>query len=197
MRKSLTKYMFKWKYVMNNTLYKLVLIPVLSLSTIPTYAAISGEIAVKLNVTTGCTVKNSTITGVTGDLNNFGTLDFGKTGSTWANRLSAEVVNASGGTAPSPIILNCTADTDPVNVRIDGGVRGNRTLASVTDPNITVLYKVYRDAARTNEYIKDVNQPYIATAGVDLPIPVYGAIASGSTTGSGDFTDTLIMTISF
>lgn len=188
--------------MMNNTLYKLVLIPILSLSTIPAYAAISGEIAVKLNVDKGCEVTNSSTSGVAGDLNNFGTLDFGTVGPTWKDRLSAELVNPAitTGTAtsvPAPLYVTCSSATD-VNVRIDGGLRGDRTLKHPTEAD-TVAYKVYRDAARINEYAKDTNLIYSAVSTEPVPIPVYGAIAPNTTTGvaNGAYTDTLIMTISF
>ncbi|KAB0623691.1 SCPU domain-containing protein, partial [Acinetobacter guillouiae] len=69
-----------------NIFTKLTLTALLSTAYIATaQAAVTGQVDVKLNVSTGCTVEGST---VTGNMNQFGTLDFGKTSGTWTNVLT-------------------------------------------------------------------------------------------------------------
>lgn len=112
-----------------------------------TQAAVTGQVDVKLNISTGCTVGGSQ---TEGNMNKFGTLDFGKTSGTWNNVLTAEVASAATG---GNISVTCDG-TDPVDftVAIDGGERTDRTLKNTASADV-VAYNVYRDAARTNLYV--------------------------------------------
>ena len=156
-------------------------------------AAVTGQVDVKLNVSTGCTVEGST---VNGNINKFGELDFGKTSGTWTNTLTAQV--ASSATSGH---LNVKCDgTTPVDftVAIDGGLRTDRSLKHTTAAD-TVSYNVYRDAARTNPYAINTNQTFTAAVGVAQDVPIFGAIAanSGTAKAQGDYTDTLLVTVNF
>lgn len=156
-------------------------------------AAVTGQVDVKLNISTGCTVDGSE---VAGNMNKFGTLDFGKTAGTWNNVLTAEVTSSATGGA---IEVVCDG-TDPVDftVSIDGGERTDRTLKN-TEADDLVSYNVYRDAARSNLYA--VNQPQAFTAVGDkaTPVPMFGAIApnAGTAKTQGDYKDTLLVTVNF
>jgi len=55
------------------------------------HAAITGKVEVTLNVSSGCEVTNGS-TVIAGGVNDFGTLDFGQTGPTWSNNLTAQSV---------------------------------------------------------------------------------------------------------
>ena len=156
-------------------------------------AAVTGQVDVKLNVSTGCTVEGST---VNGNINKFGELDFGKTSGTWTNTLTAQV--ASSATSGH---LNVKCDgTTPVDftVAIDGGQRADRSLKHTTAADL-VNYNVYRDAARTNPYVINTAQPFTAAAGVAQEVPIFGAIAAntGTAKAQGDYTDTLLVTVNF
>ena len=91
-----------------------------TLATANTSAAITGQVDVKLNVSSGCKVNNST---ENGNINKFGTLDFGKTSSTWSNILTAEVASAGNG---SDITVTCDAGVPGFKVSVDGGEKGSR-----------------------------------------------------------------------
>nr|WP_228272257.1 spore coat U domain-containing protein [Acinetobacter bereziniae] len=156
-------------------------------------AAVTGQVDVKLNVSTGCSVEGST---VDGNMNQFGTLDFGKTSGTWTNVLTAQV--ASEGTG-NHLSVKCDSTT-PVDftVAIDGGQRADRSLKHTTAADL-VNYNVYRDAARTNPYVINTTQSFTAAAGVAQEVPIFGAIAAntGTAKAQGDYTDTLLVTVNF
>lgn len=144
----------------------------------------------KLNISSGCTVDNSQ---VEGNMSKFGVLDFGKSASTWSNVLTAEVASSGNG---GDLTVTCDADVSQFNVSVNGGERGDRTLSNATD---TVAYNVYQDAARSTLYELNTNVVFPVTAGTAVPVPMYGAIAANTTTAvsTGDYTDTLLVTVSF
>ena len=158
-----------------------------------TQAAVTGQVDVKLNVSTGCTVEGATVNGT---MNQFGTLDFGKTSGTWSNTLTAQV--ASSGTG-NHLTVKCDSTT-PVDftVAIDGGQRADRSLKHTTAVDV-VNYNVYRDAARTNPYVINAPQTFTAATGVSQEVPIFGAITanSGTAKAQGDYTDTLLVTVNF
>ncbi|MCH4246094.1 spore coat protein U domain-containing protein [Acinetobacter gerneri] len=153
------------------------------------FAAITGQVDVKLNISSGCTVDNSQ---VEGNMNKFGVLDFGKSASTWSNVLTAEVASTGNG---GDLTVSCDAGVTQFNVSVNGGERGDRTLSNATD---TVSYNVYQDAARSKLYELNTNVPFTPTAATPVKVPMYGAIAANATAVSeGDYTDTLLVTVSF
>lgn len=152
-------------------------------------AAITGQIDVKLNVSSGCVVNDST---ENGSINKFGTLDFGKTASTWSNILTAEV--ATTGNA-GEITVTCDTGVSGFNVSIDGGEKGTRKLTNGTDE---VAYNVYQDAARSKLY--EINKPvaFTTVAATPVKVPVFGAVPANTTAVSeGDYKDTLLVTVTF
>ena len=158
-----------------------------------TQAAITGQVDVKLNVSTGCTVDGST---VEGNLNKFGTLDFGRTSGTWTNVLTAQVASSTDG---GQISVQCdSADPVAFTVAIDGGERSNRSLKNTAGEDL-VPYNVYRDAARTNLYAINAPQNFTAAGGQSEEVPIFGAIAAntGTAKATGDYTDTLLVTVNF
>ncbi|WP_027350803.1 Csu type fimbrial protein [Halotalea alkalilenta] len=154
-------------------------------------AAVTGKVEVSLNVAQGCEVTGG---GVDGDLNDFGILDFGDVSTTWTNVLSAELAGVSGGT----LQVECSKDLEAFQVSVDGGLRGDRSLASA-DSGDTVSYEVFSDAARTVPYIIGSSQPIaLDTSGAPTEVPLYGAIAAnGSAIASGLYTDTLLVKLEF
>jgi len=177
-----------------NIFTKLTLTALLSTAYIATaQAAVTGQVDVKLNVSTGCTVEGST---VTGNMNQFGTLDFGKTSGTWTNVLTGQVASTATG---GHLAVECDG-ANPVDftVAIDGGQRADRSLKHTTAADL-VNYNVYRDAARTNPYVINTAQTFTAAAGVAQEVPIFGAIAAnnGTAKAQGDYTDTLLVTVNF
>lgn len=160
-----------------------------TLATANTSAAITGQVDVKLNVSSGCKVNNST---ENGNINKFGTLDFGKTSSTWSNILTAEVASAGNG---SDITVTCDAGVPGFKVSVDGGEKGSRLLSNGTDD---VAYNIYQDAARSKIYEINTAVPFTTTGTTPVSIPLYGAVPAKTTAVSeGDYTDTLLVTVSF
>ena len=154
------------------------------------FAAITGQVDVKLKISSGCTVDNSK---VEGNMNKFGVLDFGNSASTWSNVLTAEVAASDNG---GDLTVTCDTGVKHFNVSVNGGERGNRTLSNATD---TVAYNVYQDAARSKLYQLNTNVQFTPTADTAVKVPMYGAIAANTTKAvtDGDYTDTLLVTVSF
>ncbi|MFW1801044.1 spore coat U domain-containing protein [Acinetobacter nematophilus] len=177
-----------------NILKKLTLFMLLGTGYVATtQAAITGQVDVKLNVSTGCSVEGAQ---VAGSINQFGTLDFGKTSGNWANILTAQVASSATG---SHLNVKCDGTT-PVDftVAIDGGTRTDRSLKNTAGADL-VNYNVYRDAARTNLYAINTPQTFTAAAGASQQVPIFGAIAanSGTAKAQGDYQDTLLVTVNF
>jgi spore coat protein U-like protein len=156
-------------------------------------AAITGQVDVKLNVSTGCSVEGSQ---VAGNINQFGTLDFGKTSGNWTNTLTAQVASSA---TNSHLNVKCDGTT-PVDftVAIDGGLRADRSLKNTAGADV-VNYNVYRDAARTNLYAINTPQTFTAATGTSQEVPIFGAIGvnSGTAKAQGDYQDTLLVTVNF
>lgn len=160
-----------------------------SLFAASSFAAITGQVDVKLNISSGCTVDNSQ---VEGNMNKFGELNFGKSASTWSNVLTAEVASSGNG---GDLTVTCDAGVSQFNVSVNGGERGDRTLSNTTD---TVAYNVYQDAARSKLYDLNTNVAFSTAGTTPVKVPMYGAIAANTQAVSdGDYTDTLLVTVSF
>ncbi len=153
-------------------------------------AAITGQVDVKLNISSGCQVGGSE---VSGNMNKFGELDFGKQSPQWTNVLTAEVQGANNG---GDLEVTCDAGVSGFGVSINGGERGNRTLSEAGGD--TVEYGIYQNAARSNEYAVDTPVQF-SYAGAPVAIPIYGAIApnSGTAKTAGDYTDVLLVSVTF
>ncbi|UZW62198.1 Csu type fimbrial protein [Lysobacter enzymogenes] len=161
-------------------------------------AAVSGKIEAKLVIDNGCEVTNGST--VDGNINDFGTLDFGKAAPTWVNVLGAELVGSGTG---GKLEVTCSPGVTSFNVAIDGGLRGSRTLLRDSGAAGTaadqVDYKVFRDGVRTVEYPIDTPVAFAVPAdGSAVQVPVYGSIAPNSAAKTaGTFTDTLLVNITF
>lgn len=176
---------------MNMTLKLLASTAILCAST-ASMAAITGKVDVKLNVSTGCVVEGSNINGA---INNFGTLDFGKTASDWSNVLTAELV-APGDTGKIEVKCDGT-DPVPFTVSVNGGDRGDRSLKASQGAD-TVIYSVYRDAARSTEYAINTPADFIAEPNTSTTVPMYGSIKPAQGAKAQDeYTDTLLVNIVF
>lgn len=148
----------------------------------------SGVFGLSLTLTPACSIGSGST--------NFAVLDFGQVKASWQAALSAST--------QAMLSLTCSDGVTSVDVSIDGGLRGNRTLAPAvcggTCP--TIPYRVFRDTARTVEYEIGVAQLFsvpTTTEGqaVQLAIPLYGAIPPGTAGAWGAYSDTLTVTIDF
>lgn len=161
-----------------------------SLATANVSAAITGQIDVKLNITSGCVVGNSE---ADGNMNKFGTLDFGQAASSLTNVLTSGVIASDGG---SDIKVKCDKAVDGFNISIDGGQKGERLLANGTD---TIKYDIYQDAARSKVYGVDEQVTFKNSSGDDgVSVPIFGAVpVQTGAKSEGDYTDSLLVTLSF
>lgn len=173
---------------------KVLAVFLLGLLAAPAHAGSgSGTVGLSVTLTSACSINSSG--GTLGELN------FGKVKPTWTGALAAQAV--------ATVSLECSDGVTSVDVSIDGGLRGDRTLAPVACNSITgaacsnIPYKVFRDSARTVEYEISVAQvfdlPSVTVLGeaVSLEIPLYGAIAPGSASSWGEHTDTLTVSLDF
>lgn len=149
----------------------------------------SGTVNLQIELTPSCSV-------TTGAGDSIATLNFGQVKPEWTSALSAS--------AEALVTLLCSDGVTAVNVQLDGGVRGDRTLAPshCHGECQTIPYSVYRDSARTIEYEIDVAQGFAMPQtqlgdSVQMAIPLFGSIPPGSASAWGAYSDTLIMTIDF
>ena len=176
------------------SLYKLLSLSILTTLSSYSSAAITGQVEVKLNVSTGCSVNNSQAS-AEGNMNKFGTLDFGKTATAWSNVLTSELQSASD---KGKLTVKCDGKENvPFQVSIDGGLRGDRTLKNTASID-TLPYTIYKDSARTQAYVINTPQSFQAVPEKDTEIPIYGAIAANNKAiEAGDYSDTLLVNITF
>jgi spore coat protein U-like protein len=150
----------------------------------------SGTVDLQLNLIPSCSISS------TGS-SNFGVLDFGQVKPSWTSVITAST--------EALVSLVCSDGVSSVSVSFNGGLRGDRTLMPVACPDdscVTVPYRIFRDAARTNEYVIDVPQNFAVpnTAvgeEVSLQIPLHGSISPGQAADFGSFSDTLTVQIDF
>lgn len=117
-------------------------------------------------------------------------LDFGSAG-----LLAAPV---DGATTLSPVCTNGTT----YQIGLDGGLTGasDPTKRRMSKGAETILYGLYRDAARANLPFGDtigVNTLSGAGTGLMQSIPVYGRIPPQSTPSPGPYSDTVVVTITY
>ena len=153
-------------------------------------AGITGQVEVKLNISSGCEVGGANVSGNT---NQFGELDFGKQAPTWSNVLTADVKGAGKG---GNLSVKCDDGVGGFAVAINGGERGDRTVKE--SGGDTVAYNIYQNAARSTEYA--INAPIdFVYKGAEVAIPIYGAIAPNTAKGktAGEYTDVLLVSVTF
>lgn len=107
---------------------------------------------------------------------------------------------AGGVNAAAGIRLTCTSNT-PWSVGIDGGSNGDptnrRMRRNATGPE-WVGYGLYRDAGRTQPW---GNTPATSVAGMgtglQVPLTAYGQVPDQALPLSGDYQDTVVVTVAF
>lgn len=149
----------------------------------------SGTVALSITLTPACSI-------TTGADQTLATLDFGQVKPQWTSALSAH--------AEALVNLLCSDGVSTVSVQLDGGVRGDRTMAPLdcSGECPTIPYSVYRDNARDEEYEIDVAQNFaipLTALGdtVELSIPLFGSVPPGTAGAWGAYSDTMVMTIDF
>lgn len=164
------------------------------LSNISYAESISGQIGVKLTISSGCSIENSS-TSATGS---WGTLDFGSYADL-KNTIDGAVVGNSSATGLS---ITCS-DGTASSLTLNGGLNGTgsqRLLKGSGTSTTTIPYRLYSDSARSSE-ITDGTISITGNGSAQI-IPIYGRIIpadlNGATSPAADtYTDTITATISW
>ena len=101
----------------------------------------------------------------------------------------------------STITVQCSA-TEPYDVGLNAGTATGATVTTrqMTGPGNALLnYGLYTDFARTVNWGDTVGTDTVSGIGTGNPqnLTVYGQIPAGQGVASGDFTDTIIATVTF
>lgn len=99
------------------------------------------------------------------------------------------------------ITVKCTNST-PFNIGLNQGIGpgGTTTTRIMTGVgNSTLQYTLWRDSARTQNWGNTVGtDTYLGSGtGSEVQVPVYGMIAAGLTPPPGNYSDTVVATITF
>lgn len=101
------------------------------------------------------------------------------------------------------ISLNCNDSNFNTRLRIDRGLNGGgsapnptRNMAHVTAPDL-LSYQLYTDAARTDVFGGTNPSGVPANGPYPMVVPVYGRIPGGQYVTSGDYADTVQVSILF
>ncbi|MBB2200568.1 Csu type fimbrial protein [Gluconacetobacter tumulisoli] len=155
-------------------------------------AIMAGQIHTRLVIRPGCTVtRDALFPDAPG--RDLGSLDFGEVPPTWTRPLTAQLSGPDGGQG---LRVACSRDIGGFAVAIDGGRRGDRTLAAGSG---RVAYGLYRDAARLHPYRVDQPERFaVPPTGIAVDVPVYGMVAPAPVPQApGRYTDMLLVTLDF
>lgn len=158
---------------------------------VPSVFAINGQVqgnlSVLLTIGSGCSV-----TGATGGSgNNFGTLNFGNHA-----LLNNIILSQSAGTSGS-MQLTCSAET-LYSIGLDNGVNATgsqRQMSNGAGANIT--YNLYQDTALLLPWNNTTGIFNGVGTGLAVPFIVYGLVPVQSTPIAGNYTDTVVVTITW
>ena len=103
-------------------------------------------------------------------------------------------------TATSTINVQCT-NTTPYNIGLGAGVGAGATVAvrKMTAGAATITYELFRDAARTQVWGDTVSTNTVAGTGNGAvqPYTVYGRVPAQTTPASGNYADTIQITVTY
>ncbi len=101
----------------------------------------------------------------------------------------------------STILVACT-NTTPYNIGLSAGLATGATVTTrkMQGPaSATLSYKVFRDAARTLNWGNTVGTDTVAGtgSGTSQSVTVYGQLPAGQSATSGNYTDTIMTTVTY
>lgn len=148
---------------------------------------VQGNLSVLLTIGSGCSV-----TGATGGSgNNFGTINFGNHASL-VDSILAQLAGTSG-----PMELNCSTGT-LYTISLDNGVNAagaQRQMSNGAGANVT--YNLYQNAGLTQVWNSTTGIFSGVGTGIAIPFIVYGLIPVQATPIAGNYSDTVVVTISW
>ena len=155
-------------------------LPVLALliltSTVPVFAAATGNLAISANVVSACTV-------------GAGTLDFGAYAPLAGGDLDVQ----------GAVKYTCTKNTVITSIALGPGANASGTTRRMKDAGTNYLtYELYSDSTRTTVW-SAVNTvgPITVPNKNEQTQNVYGRITAGQDVPSGTYTDTVLVTLNF
>ncbi|BAV76119.1 type I pilus protein CsuA/B [Pseudomonas chlororaphis subsp. aurantiaca] len=155
-------------------------------------AAISGQIHARLTIIAGCEVTNGATSTPENPLSDFGLLDFGQHGPTWANPLNASLSGVGNGR----LEVACNPSVTGFTVTIDGGLNGDGSTRRLSNGRQTIAYRLFLDASGSDSYSIGQQHNFAVTSGAQVPIPVFGSVVANSRAlPAGVYTDTLTVTL--
>ncbi|WP_028682797.1 Csu type fimbrial protein [Pseudomonas chlororaphis] len=155
-------------------------------------AAISGQIHARLTIIAGCEVTNGATSTPESPLSDFGLLDFGQHGPTWANPLNASLSGAGNG----HLEVACNPSVTGFTVTIDGGLNGDGSTRRLSNGRQTIAYRLFLDASGSDSYNIGQQHNFAVTSGAQVPIPVFGSVVANTRAlPAGVYTDTLTVTL--
>jgi spore coat protein U-like protein len=170
--------------------WKVLVVSALTLMADDANAAISGQIHARLIIIAGCEVTNGASAG--SPVSDFGTLDFGQQGPTWANPIKASLSDEGSG----KLNVACNPSVTGFTVTIDGGAHGDGTTRRLSNGNQTLPYQLFLDASGNQSYSIGQQHNFAVTSGAQVPIPVFGSVVANTrAVPAGVYTDTLTVTL--
>ncbi len=147
-------------------------------------AIITAQFKAQATIVAGCAVLG------TGSL--FGTLSFGTYPGTGTGSVSGTFVQNTS------LTLACTPGVT-LNMAINGGSNFTTVRNAMQSGNSQQLpYRIYTDAAHTNEIIVNQNVPLnISSSNNNIILPIYGVLQLNGFSPSGSYTDTLTVTLTW
>lgn len=149
----------------------------------------SGTIAVALNITNACVVNGAA--SLQSNIGSLGTIQFPDQPGIFGN-VDGQLVGSLG-----TLQVQCSPNVSPV-MTIGSGANDNAGKRRLSSNGNTVAYRLFSDAARTNEIAigQQLNLGTMTTAAVTVPI--YARVtSSGQILAAGAYTDTVQVTLTW
>ncbi|GHB13300.1 Csu type fimbrial protein [Salinicola rhizosphaerae] len=155
------------------------------------FAETQRSFQVSATVSEGCLVSETGET--SGNVGEFGTLDFGTASSLSSDVLTSAVVQAGA------VSLECTPGIE-LTMRIDGGLNaasGSRQVSRV-DGDQALAYALYADAGLQQSIgIDEAVAFQLDPSSSSISLPVYGRLALPGNAYAGTYTDRLTVTLAW
>jgi len=164
-------------------------------------ATADGILAVTMDVTPGCSLSSTSGSGGGGNAAD-ALLDFGSvTGESTGSKDATAVSTTSGTPGGSVVEVVCSNSYTGVNsptVTMNLGLNPTGTQRQMAGPaGAFVAYDIYEDAGYNTKYTDTAVALNIPTAGVSVPVYVYGRVPDVSGLADGTYSDTVTVTLTY
>lgn len=164
----------------------------LALAAVPlgAQAETTASFGVSAQVVSGCEINGALPTNGQ-SIGTVGTLDFGSHPALETGLVTASLLPATG------LAVRCTPGVSLL-MSTDGGTHNNglRNL-QLNAGTVRQPYRLYRDAARSQEWLAGQAVAISFTAGADISLPIYAGLVLSGTLPPGTYTDTVVITLNW